>query len=189
MHYGMDASCFKYPGVTASGSTVGLNVLDAEKLNDAYNCPGCLSYRFRFPNQIDANSNPLEAGTDGRPLYSCRVYMNGDIVPGKAVLGSSPACWVSYNGREVGFSSGFEVLTNPSRVNFRWIRSSSLPSNAIAGGRTISDEVLYVARCYHTANGKNLVTPGKVFASKPNVAYAPYGFAEIECTNFEILVC
>lgn len=190
MHYGMDSSCFKFPGVTSAGSSVGLNVLDAEKLNDAYNCQGCLSYRFRFVHQIDSNSNPVAGGSQGSLImYPCRAYVNGDIVLGKARLSFAPACFIPHNGREVMVDSGFEVLTNPSRANLRWIRSSVVPVNAIAGGRNANDEALYVARCYHTANGDNLVTLGYTKANTPSFAYIAHGGAEMLCSDFEVLVC
>jgi len=84
---------------------------------------GCKGYRFRFPELIPANGSPFQAGTDGgRSVYPCSAYAEGSIIPGKGILSPSPACWLPYGGREIGMSSGFEILTNPAGGgNLEWI--------------------------------------------------------------------
>lgn len=199
------------------GSPAGLSVLDAEKLNDAYDCQGyfyinrssvetldspfscntgCLSYRFRFPFMIDSSSRPVGGGYEpnGLTLYICRAYIRGDIVPGKAVLRNNQwTCWVSYGGSEIHMTDRekFEVLTNPKEVNLNWVRGdrNSYPPNAIAGGRTVHGETLYIVRCRATINGQNHLIPGKIHANHPQHMYYPYGFREHRCTDFDFLVC
>jgi len=199
--------------VSSCGSK-GLSVLDAEKLNDVYQCPGklisimvfifrvtcfifpgCQSYRFRFPSEIP-QSKPFVAGAEasGKLVYSCRAYINGHIMVGKAVGnldGSGWACWLPYSGSEVGVSTGFEVLTNPSNADLWWWKGGSrLPTNAIAGGRTATRETLYVARCrYQSPGGGVILVPGVLYQSRPDRMHFSYGGREITCTDFDLLVC
>ncbi len=114
--------------------------------------------------------------------------MEGDIVPGKArfISPTNAACWAPFKGREVGVTSGFETLTNPSGANMSWQKGgSNIPSNAIAGGRTADRETLYISRC--RVNG--LIIPGNVRENSPTKAYYSYNGAAAECTDFDILVC
>jgi hypothetical protein len=129
----------------------------------------------------------------GESTYSCRAYVNGDIIPGKAIVRSGVwACWVGYNGREYGFGDAnvFEVLTNPSGANLFWMGArGSIPVNAIAGGRTVDAETYYFARCLVWGGTSPLVVPGKVYQSQPNRMYYAYFGQELECTDFDFLVC
>jgi hypothetical protein len=159
-----------------------------------HNPIGCLSYRFRFPHLIDSTSSALAAGSEsGEPTYSCRAYVSGDIIPGKALLrGGSWACWVGYNGREYGFGDAnvFEVLTNPSGANLFWMGArGSIPVNAIAGGRTVDAETYYIGRCRVRGGTSPLVVPGKVYQSQPHRMYYAQGGLELQCTDFDFLVC
>jgi hypothetical protein len=134
------------------------------------------------------------ATENGEPYYVARAYVNGDIIPGKAVVrGGRWSCWVGFNGREYGsgYGSDFEVLTNPSQANLIWAGAlGSIPWNAIAGGRTVEDETYYIARCRVWVEGwvNPMIVPGKVYQNKPNVMYHPNGFLEHECTDFDFLV-
>ncbi|XP_035713967.1 tolloid-like protein 1 isoform X2 [Folsomia candida] len=199
MHYKCD-DCMKpkMDGVYQDqcGGLSGLSILDAEKLNDIYDCKGCMSYRFRFPHQLNSSSNLVQGGAEpnGDPLYPCRAYIKGDIAPGKSINRGNGdwSCYVSWGGDEYEIKNKeqFEVLTNPRKANLNWRKgcsgSSSTPGNAIAGGRTTNSEPLYVSRCRGGAPGSNALTPAKLHG---NSAYYSWGGHEYKCEDFDILVC
>jgi hypothetical protein len=152
------------------------------------------SYRFRFPHLIDSTSNPVAGSETGETVYVARAYVNGDIIPGKAVVrGGRWMYWVGFNGREYGSDNGndFEVLTNPSQDNLTWVKAlGAIPLNAIAGGRTVDAETYYVARCRVWVEGwvNPMIVPGKFYQSQPNRMYYAYGGREHQCTDYDFLV-
>ncbi|CAG7832488.1 unnamed protein product [Allacma fusca] len=185
----------KMSGVSKCGSGGLPSVLDIEKINAYYDCPGCYSYRFRARRLISysANDRLVVAGTglNNENLYPCRAYHNGDILPGK---GDSGSCHVSYNGAEYTETSNFEVLSNPKGANLVWrqyTKGSPIPDNAIQGGRTAERETLYIGRCTFTDQNqrKTMIVPGKYHPSASDKLYIPYGGGEFQCEPFELLVC
>lgn len=178
----------KVPGVTKCGSGGSLSVLDIEALNEMYGCTsGCFGYRY--VNSQGDLKNAVVAGNEdnGDVFYSCRAYHQGDIIPGKFHPGWG-TCFVPYGGGEHSKRGAhIEVLTNPNGAKLQWVKSSSLPSNAIRGGRTAERETLYVIRCALPSSKRNAWTPGKFQPSTG--AYSSYGGGEARCNNFEFLVC
>lgn len=131
---------------------------------------------------------------NGEPLYICRVYHNGDIIPGKGSV-SKKFCYISYGGAEYFYNTinKYEIFTNPQRQNFKWVRQSqatSIPSNAIPGGRTTNGETLYIGRCiYRTSDGRTTLIPGKIHQPSPSFMYIAFNGREERCYDYEILVC
>jgi len=176
------------------GNPGRLGVLDVEKINTKYNCPGCLSYRFKRMDEITSVDNLVEGGS------ICRMYVNGELVVGKASVGQK-SCWVPYEGREVGSSGSlkFEVLTNPQNVELKWLTGSSnqpIPTGSIPGGRKTASgqylvlpETYYIGRCnlYVDSIFRGL-TYGKVHGSNGKM-FVSWGAREFECNNYEILTC
>lgn len=183
--------CFqpKEPGVTKCGSGGPLGVLDVEILNEMYGCnSGCLGYRY--VNSNNQLNNPVPVGNEpgGDTLYSCRAYHQGDILPGKYNAGRRE-CHVTHTGGEHSKTGDhIEVLTNPNGANFQWVRSGSLPGNAVPGGRSNERETLYVIRCELSVNGQTILQPGK-YQQSAGGAYTGFGGQELRCGNFEFLVC
>ncbi|OXA64790.1 zinc metalloproteinase nas-7 [Folsomia candida] len=180
----------KQPGVTKCGSGGSLSVLDIELLNEMYGCNSdCLGYRFVNRNSLTSSSNMVLIGweADGTPLYNCRVYHQGDIIPGKYHT-ASKNCDIVWGGREYakGGSDQIEVLTNPHSNALRWVRSDTLPAGAIRGGRTASRETLYVVSCLN--NNRNWM-PGSYHVS--GGGYYGFGGSEFKCKSgdMEFLVC
>jgi len=197
MHY----QCNWCPGgwprnsnIKKCGHSAGLSVLDANKINDFYNCGGCLSYRFRNFQLLSSGDRSalFPAGNDPNPnagtTYVCRSYhSNGDRIPGVFAL-STQTCYIANGGVETGVRAG-DVLTNPQGARLTWVRGGGIPSNAIAGGRTMDGEALYIARATIEVNGQRPTIPGKIHASSPGFAYVAYGGREYKVTDFSILVC
>ncbi|OXA56158.1 Zinc metalloproteinase nas-7 [Folsomia candida] len=183
------SGCFqpKQPGVTKCGSGGPLAVLDIEVLNEMYGCnSGCQGYRY-----VNKNNNPsslVQAGTEfnGEPLYSCRAYHQGDIIPGKYHQGRGE-CHVAWGGGEHSKFDNIEVLTNPNGANFIWVNAVNLPSNAVRGGRTNERETIYVIQCQLQSGDQTVWMPGKFIPSTG--AYTSYGGQEIRCAAVQFLAC
>jgi len=180
-------------GVTKCGSGGDLSVLDVEKINAFYNCGGCQSYRFRPISQLSLNENMVAAGNGigGETLYPCRVYVNGDIIPGKGDP-VARSCHVGYAGVEYEAKDNFEILTNPRNANVQWVRrqSGSFPSNAIRGGRSAEREAFYIGRCtLQLTDGRTTTIPGKIHPSASSSMYVAFGGQEYQCADYDILVC
>ncbi|XP_052859693.1 uncharacterized protein LOC128266943 [Anopheles cruzii] len=139
------------------------------------------TWEFCPPN-APIPQNAILAGhdTDGSPLYVGRAIYKDDQLPGK-VAANRHLAYVSYGGREHTKSS-FEVLVNG---NVSWVRSGfgEVPRNAIVGGRTTSDEPMYIGR----ANYQGSLTPGKI-SQRDRALYIAYGGREIYIRNYEVLV-
>ncbi|CAF1048650.1 unnamed protein product [Didymodactylos carnosus] len=189
-HYNNDG-CYnaKLPGVTTWGSgDRGLSVLDINKFNSYYECGGCLSYRWKPYAKVDA-STMIAGGKEytGEQQYICRVYHNGDIIPGKGK--PNHGCWVGYNGVEYHYTDKYEILTDPSRSNsYVWRQDNNQPSNAIAGGRDNVRNTLYISKCNLQLHGYNLQLTGKFHNG---AAYATFAGVEYKCPSgsYQILVC
>ncbi|CAG7723568.1 unnamed protein product [Allacma fusca] len=155
----------KMSGVTKCGSGGLPSVLDIEKINAYYDCPGCYSYRFRPKRLISYSANDrlvvAGRGLNDENLYPCRAYHNGDILPGANLV------WRQHP------------------------KGSPVPANAIRGGRTAERETLYIGRCTFTdqQRRKTMTIPGKYHPSASDRLYIPYGGGEYTCEPFELLVC
>jgi hypothetical protein len=197
MHYPCDENltCMKPTrpdvpicGQFAESQVPVLTAGDAEKINDIFQCPGCLSYRFRYTN-LTSPSEAFNAGSDASAPFICRGYAGGNIFPGKASF-LLESCWISNDGGVVKLTSEFEVLTNPADANLIWIKTEGfIPDGAIEVGRNKINEPVFAARCELTINGRKFVTTGRVVRSNPLEAFFPFEEVEYSCNDFEILIC
>lgn len=215
MHYGCD-NCMKPKMTDVSTSMCGgdFSVLDAEKVNAFYDCPGilfmqlythfqliitflllkgCLGYRFRSVYKLTAaeKADLLIARDGGELLYVCRAYQNGDIIPGTGNINSGK-CYVSIHQLEHVHTNGEFLTKGKAGSRLAWSQKPSnnvIPSNAIAGGRSRLGETLYVARATVSSGGRSSVVVGKVHAGRPDIAFLPFDGKEHEVYSFEFLVC
>lgn len=161
---------------------------------------GCYSYRFKRFEELTPEDNLFPGGVDtrGNLIHICRMYVNGEIMVGKASIWQK-ACWVPYQGAEVGSRDiNFEVLTNPKRANLFWsdmkagdkIQAGSIPGGrGLGGGQYLQlPETYYIGHCYWDTGFGDEVTPG-VIHEKSGRFYLPWGGRAHECENFKILRC
>ncbi len=121
----------------------------------------------------------------------CRVYQNGDIIPGKGNINSG-RCWVGWGQKEFLHTSGEFLTKGKSGSSLTWTQKPStnvIPSNAIAGGRTREAETLYIARASLVFDGVTTRVVGKVHASKPDRAFVTFNGLEYIVYSFEFLQC
>lgn len=127
----------------------------------------------------------VEAGWDqSDTVYVGRAFYEGEVVPGK-VIPSHGVCYISYNGEEHGVGE-YEVLCNPHDCQLEWISTGggNVPNGGLQGGISSQGEPLYIARVQHEGS----LTIGKVHPSH-GCCYIPYGGAEHNYTEYEVLVC
>jgi hypothetical protein len=137
-----------------------------------------------MPNNRQFSLNELvyvSNDADGGAICIGRAYHKGDLMPGKVRV-KIDRCHVSYGGKEHSIKD-FEYLMNSPR--FSWVPSSNgeVPPNAVVGGRTSSNEVLYVGRAHHG----EFIVPGKVHKSH-RCLYFAYGDKEHSKNSYEVLV-
>lgn len=154
-----------------------------------------MGYRFRPVSKLTAaeKCDLLPAGTtlEGETLYVCRVYQNGDIMPGTGNINNGN-CYVSMYQQE-HIHTNAEFLTK-AKAGSRlvWSQKPSnnvIPSNAVPGGRTRLGETLYIARATVIYGGQSTIIIGKVHASRPDVAFMGFMGKEELLYSFEFLLC
>ncbi|CAL8121045.1 unnamed protein product [Orchesella dallaii] len=94
----------------------GLSVLDADKINDLYDCKGCFSHRWRpidaLTDEDRRNMVPFGRTEGGYPLYLCRGYTSGTVTAGK-FWPEAGICYIPYGGGEVQVTTRAQVYTLP----------------------------------------------------------------------------
>lgn len=120
---------------------------------------------------------------DGTLLYIGHAYHEGDILPAQITPGRSYAL-VSHGCH----SHRKEEYAYLRVSNTEWVSASEgqVPKNAIVGGRTNYDEVLFIGRARHPEANNNYIT-GKVHPSH-RVMYIAFEELEIAFRNYEVLV-
>lgn len=189
----------KMEGVSKCGMDVqeGMSVMDADKINDFYDCQGCLSHRWRrAENLSDTDKESLVAfgeTNEGLPLYLCRTYAGGEMVPGKYNLNTS-TCFVSWNGTEYTASRNVQVFTVPNgntRGSYKSIAFNGATSmdDLVPVGRTPNGVAEYAAVTLVSIDGSRELSIGKVYANNMTHAYIPYQGQELVFTEFEVIGC
>eukprot|EP00731_Ephydatia_muelleri_P003644 Em0001g3644a len=124
---------------------------------------------------------------DGEPLYVARIQLQSGWTPGK-MAPSFRTAHAGYGGREF-YPSTYEILTNPSRVELKWVPFSAddgePPPGAVLGGHDKGAGNLYVAR---VRRPDGMVVPGKACYTYHS-CYASYGCVEeTYSANCDILI-
>lgn len=109
-------------GVNKCGPQVtdGLSVLDADYINDLYDCQGCYRHRWKSIETLtsqDKQDMYSFGHTDlyGQPIYPCRAFIQGEVAIGK-YSDKERVCYIPF-GREHVILSKAEVLTIPGGLS------------------------------------------------------------------------
>lgn len=185
----------KMEGVSRCGMDVqeGMSVLDADKINDFYNCQGCLSHRWRRTETLtDAEKDQLVSfgkTGEGKDLYLCRTYVGtGEIAPGQYDPDTN-TCTVTFNGTEYQMKDKVQVFTVPyedARIKYRmteWV------DNFVPVGRTKDGVSIYAAMGMQFTGGMYELLIGKVYGDDFSKAYFPVGHVEIVANNYFVIGC
>ena len=134
-------------------------------------------------------ANAVCGGTnfDGEPLYVARIKLPSGLTPGK-MAPSFHVAHAGYGGQEI-YLPKYEVLTNPRRVELKWVPFSTddrePPPGAILGGHDKNAGNLYVAR---VRRPDGMIVPGKACYTYHS-CYASYGCVEeTYSTDCDVLV-
>lgn len=126
----------------------------------------------------------IYSGTDrGENLYPCRVWNNGDLVPGKLVS-SAGGCFISYDGKEILFNEYEVAVSSGDGFRSGFYKYGQSASNPMVDGGFIGsrNKILYV--CGAMVNSSDW-TVGKLEDGK---CLAPYGGGEKSFSvNFQVL--
>ncbi|ODM88920.1 Zinc metalloproteinase nas-14 [Orchesella cincta] len=174
------------------GNSEGLSVMDADKINDLYNCQGCYAHRWR---PIDALSdvdrrNMVQFGktSTGAPLYLCRGYVGGTMTSGK-YWSETGICYLPNNGVEHQLRSRAQVFTVPGGRAFQ-IATMNSKSTRVPVGRKANAVECYAAVADIDEDGKGKETSiGIVCADSLNRAYFPYWGKEVVRSQYSVIVC
>ncbi|XP_037887739.1 uncharacterized protein LOC119636465 [Glossina fuscipes] len=113
------------------------------------------------------------------PIYVCRAFHNGKLIPGEYSPTRSAAV-ITYNGQEI-VKQNFEILTGD---NYRWVTSTSgLPAGAVQVDRLGNNQPVYIGRSFY----RGAVIPGKICPPYRCLDIAFNGGA-ISLQSYEILV-
>ncbi|XP_017462875.1 PREDICTED: natterin-3-like [Rhagoletis zephyria] len=120
---------------------------------------------------------------NGETIYVGRCHMDGDLVPGK-IVPSHGVVYVPISGEEKN-SSTYEYLVRPNYGSLEWVPSADgvIPSGAVNGGHTSSQEPLFIGRAYY--EGSWVI--GKVHQTH-RVLYVPFAGRESALSDYEVLV-
>lgn len=130
-----------------------------------------------FPRQ-----HAIRAGQniDGHTIYVGRAFHENDLLPAK-VIPDLGLAYVSYGGEEFQ-KTEYEILRTGDFV-WEFSKNGEIPRNALAIGKTIEGENLYMGRCLH----EGTLTPGKIQPSH-GCLYIPFNEQELSFTEYEVLV-
>ncbi|CAL8136848.1 unnamed protein product [Orchesella dallaii] len=189
----------------------GLSVLDADKLNEFYECQGCYTHRWHSIEQLteEDKNNMVSFGTGktpGDPYYLCRGYVGGAIHAGK-YWKKSGICYLPYGGREHFGTKLAQVFTLPggntrtecgrmyetvlmNEFNIRNAVSSGILARAVKIGRKVGGVECYAATAviYDNSNGKETAI-GTVCKDNLNRAYFPEAGLEYVKSEYNLIVC
>ncbi|ODM89770.1 Zinc metalloproteinase nas-14 [Orchesella cincta] len=184
----------------------GLSVLDADKLNDFYDCGGCHGYRWR---QIDQLTEQDKRGMikfgetdEGSPLYLCRGYMGGAIVSGK-YWDQSRTCYLPYNGYEYQLQTNAQVFIFPvgkgvdgmqyqvKRINQTNIQQARKEKGffSIPTGRKANSVPCYGASELIEQDGHSEWSIGVVCEDDWDRAYFPFWGREVVSSTYGVIGC
>lgn len=128
----------------------------------------------------DVPNNAVVGGSQYNPsstFYVCHANYHGGTHPGKYLNGN---CNISWGGREVVISQGYEILVSRSSLGWTSASNGSIPDNAIEGGYE-GNNPLYVCQ----ANYRNGTHTGKIIGRNCNFGW---GGKEVMSTNYNVLV-
>lgn len=203
MHYPCNSCSGGYPKTTSrircgNQITKGLSVLDADKLNDFYDCKECRQHRW---SSVDAltdtdRKNLVKFGeTESRaPIYLCRAHIDGEIAIGK-YYSDKGQCYVPYYGHEHGFRRAQVFTLTNGDLNQRQYRygTDENAGKPVPCGSQNNGVIAYcaIADSLERNGVRERNVPGKVFASDMNKAY--FGINGVEVSRnageFKILRC
>lgn len=157
-------------------------------------------------NRLATPPLAFQGGTEsgGVPLYLCRLYISGSVIPGKLALedtniGGPRTCYsVDGLNRDISSLDGLraEVLvTDVNAAKLRWTKfSGTIPSTGLVGGQDSAGNPIYVCRALESGssgtqapnNRNGEYTPGYV---KPGSRACSYEFFGVKSSvlDFEIL--
>ncbi|CAL8067912.1 unnamed protein product [Orchesella dallaii] len=211
MHYGCgncEVGFPRFSEVKRCGldMAIGLSVLDADYLNDMYNCQDCHRHRWRRVDQL-TNSDRANLQSfgyqspSGIPMYPCRTLHRGQVVVGNIKLGSSSKCEVIYSNQIHLIQNNVEVLTIPSFSNSQCTyklknRNVASTSESIPASTTLRSAFDRVYIAYGSVasgvnNGQAKYSIGQVSATKTftNRAQFPNGMRVVESDSYNVLTC
>lgn len=116
----------------------------------------------------------ISSGTDrGENLYSCRVWYNQDLVPGKLVS-SAGGCFIGLDGKEIFFNEYEVAVASGDGFRSGFYKYGQPASNQMIDGGYIGSKkkILYVCRAMVNSNDWTI---GKLEDGK---CWAPYGGVE-----------
>ncbi|CAL8068510.1 unnamed protein product [Orchesella dallaii] len=184
----------KMSGVATSQcrNSDGLSVLDADKLNDLYNCQGCYSHRWRpidNLSDVDRRSMVQFGSTNtGSPLYLCRGYVGGTVSSGK-YWPQARTCYIPYEGIEYQLTTRAQVFTVPGGI-YGTSRAGHQLSQNVKIGRKPNAVECYAAVADIDQDGRGKETSiGIVCADSMNRGYFPYWGKEVVTSQFSFIVC
>ncbi|ODM94103.1 Embryonic protein UVS.2 [Orchesella cincta] len=186
------------------GVSTGLSVLDADKLNDFYDCLGCNRHRWQpiesFVSIDEYDLVSYGSTASGSPLYMCRGYIGGAYVTGK-YWPASGICYLPYSGGEHQFTTKVQILTLPAigasypiggKYKTIPIRSTDLTNvlaTAVKVGKKINEVPCFGAIAMIGDGASQEKTIGVVCADAMDKAYFPFHGAEIVRSEYDILTC
>lgn len=116
------------------------------------------------PGEGAVMGGPGNGPKPGAPLWVCRAYLNGALLPGKWIEGQ---CSVSYAGREQKLSSYF-VAMGPAR----WQTFDGNVSALVPGGYDVDNTPQYICRLHLKMLGDKGLQPGRMAGGQCLVPYA-----------------
>lgn len=189
----------KQPWVPGCGPqvTTGLSVLDVDKLNDFYDCGGCMGHRWRpidtLTDEDLRNIVPFGRTESNELLYMCRVDIDGEVSIGK-FFKDRGLCGVPFGGREHWYRGKAQVFTVlggelGNGNSYGLFKRGEAVGNPIPCGRGNDGMPYYCgfADLEHDGIWEYNV-PGKIYASNPNAAFFPF-YGERMVGNYRILRC
>lgn len=132
---------------------------------------------------LNDHGSPVNAGYDlcGSRLYVGRARYAGDTIPGK-VNPRFNSVLVPYGGREHHVYD-YEVLYAKPNTELSWVRTRTIPSNAIVAGRQSDGARLFIGRARHGPT----CTPGKIHETWRRCFIGYSGIEHGDSQDYEIL--
>lgn len=116
------------------------------------------------PGEGAVRGGPGNGPKPDAPLYVCRAYLNGALLPGKWIEGQ---CSVSYAGKEQKLNS-YEVATGPAR----WQTFDGNVGALVPGGYDSDGTPQFICRIHYKMLGDKGLQPGRLGGAQCRVPYA-----------------